>query len=275
MKFLPLSLVIIITLLPNLVKAGDSRGTANYLLISPAKFEGKEVRLDVAYIQPMNWNNSKSDVQFFHASTYDIYNRDFGGQIMVAVLAADSEKFAKKYGVGFKSTTNTLRGILRSNMPGGMSSWIVDTTGKTPEIRNPAQPSSPSDSYNSSSNIWGTDFDAGLKKAATSNKPLLLEFTGSDWCPPCMKLTSTVFETTVFEEFAKKNLVLLKFDFPRKKELPSDLKASNQAVARQFKVNGFPTVILLDSSGTELARKVGYDGKTPEAFIEWVNQNKN
>lgn len=124
------------------------------------------------------------------------------------------------------------------------------------------------------SDIWGTDYDAGLKLAAASNKPVLLEFTGSDWCPPCMKLTSTVFEQPAFEEFAKKNLVLVKFDFPRKKELPAELKSANDAMARQFKVSGFPTLILLSSSGKELARKVGYDNDTPESFIEWVNENK-
>lgn len=124
------------------------------------------------------------------------------------------------------------------------------------------------------SDIWGTDYDAGLKQAATSNKPVLLEFTGSDWCPPCMKLTSTVFEQPAFEDFAKKNLVLVKFDFPRKKEMPAELKAANDAMARQFKVSGFPTLILLSSSGTELARKSGYSGETPATFIEWINKNK-
>ena len=124
------------------------------------------------------------------------------------------------------------------------------------------------------SDIWGTDYNAGLKLAAASNKPVLLEFTGSDWCPPCMKLTSTVFEQPAFESFAKKNLVLVKFDFPRKKELPAELKAANDAMARQFNVRGFPTLILLSSSGTELARKSGYSGETPESFIEWVNKNK-
>ena len=103
------------------------------------------------------------------------------------------------------------------------------------------------------SDIWGTDYPAALTQAASSKKPILLEFTGSDWCPPCMKLTKTVFEQPAFEDFAKENLVLVKLDFPRGKEQSADL---------------------LDSAGQELARKVGYDGDTPNTILKWVQDNR-
>jgi thiol-disulfide isomerase/thioredoxin len=121
--------------------------------------------------------------------------------------------------------------------------------------------------------IWLTDYDAALKQAAADKKPLILEFTGSDWCPPCKALTANVFEKPAFEEFAKSNVVLVKFDFPRRKEQEEALKATNQAMAKKYQVQGFPTVILVSSSGEEMARKVGYAGETPDSMIEWIKQN--
>jgi thiol-disulfide isomerase/thioredoxin len=123
------------------------------------------------------------------------------------------------------------------------------------------------------SDIWLTNYDAALKQAAADKKPLLIEFTGSDWCPPCKALTANVFEKPAFEDFAKANVVLVKFDFPRRKEQEEALKATNQAMAKKYQVQGFPTVILVSSSGEEIARKVGYDGETPDSMIEWIKQN--
>jgi protein disulfide-isomerase len=124
------------------------------------------------------------------------------------------------------------------------------------------------------SDIWGTDYPAALTQASSSKKPILLEFTGSDWCPPCMKLTKDVFEQPAFEDFAKKNLVLVKFDFPRAKEQSAELKAANEALSQKYQVEGFPTLILLDSTGKEVARIVGYQLRTPEAFLKWVQDNQ-
>jgi thiol-disulfide isomerase/thioredoxin len=123
------------------------------------------------------------------------------------------------------------------------------------------------------SDIWLTNYDAALKQAAADKKPLLIEFTGSDWCPPCKALTANVFEKPAFEDFAKANVVLVKFDFPRRKEQEEALKTANQAMAKKYQVQGFPTIILVSSSGAEIARKVGYDGETPDRMIEWIKQN--
>jgi thiol-disulfide isomerase/thioredoxin len=123
------------------------------------------------------------------------------------------------------------------------------------------------------SDIWLTNYDAALKQAAADKKPLLIEFTGSDWCPPCKALTANVFEKPAFEDFAKANVVLVKFDFPRRKEQEEALKTANQAMAKKYQVQGFPTIILVSSSGEEIARKVGYDGETPDRMIEWIKQN--
>lgn len=124
------------------------------------------------------------------------------------------------------------------------------------------------------SDLWSTNYDESLKKAATENRMVLLEFTGSDWCPPCKKQAADVFAQPAFEEFASANLVPVKLDFPRRAEQSEEQKAANQALSQKYKVEGFPTVILLDSKGAELAREVGYGGGGVPAFIEWVNKNK-
>ena len=124
------------------------------------------------------------------------------------------------------------------------------------------------------SELWSTNLDDSLKKAASENRHVLLEFTGSDWCPPCKKQAQDVFAQPAFEEFAKANLVPVKIDFPRRSEQSPETQAANQALAKKYTVDGFPTLILLDIKGGELAREVGYGGGGVEAFIEWVNKNK-
>lgn len=122
--------------------------------------------------------------------------------------------------------------------------------------------------------LWSTDHEASLKKAAAEKRLLLLEFTGSDWCPPCRVQAREVFDQPGFAKFAEDNLVPVKLDFPRKSSQSAETQAANQALAEKYSVEGFPTVILLDSRGTELARKVGYGGGGVEAFISWVEKNK-
>ncbi len=124
------------------------------------------------------------------------------------------------------------------------------------------------------SDLWSTNYDESLKKAATENLMVLLEFTGSDWCPPCKKQAADVFSQRTIGEFASANLVPVKLDFPRRTEQSEEQKAANQALADKYQVKGFPTIILLDSKGAELAREVGYGGGGVPAFIEWVNKNK-
>ena len=124
------------------------------------------------------------------------------------------------------------------------------------------------------SDIWSSNYDASLQKAAAEKRMVLLEFTGSDWCPPCKLQAKEVFEKPAFEDFAKQNLVPVKLDFPRRSEQSAETRAANQALAQKYNIDGFPTVILLDSKGAELARQVGYGGGGVDGFINWVNKNK-
>jgi protein disulfide-isomerase len=123
------------------------------------------------------------------------------------------------------------------------------------------------------SDLWSTDYAAATAQAAAEKKPILLEFTGSDWCPPCMKQNKDVFEQPAFADFAKDKLVLVKLDFPRSKPQAPEIKERNQQLAAQYEVQGFPTIILLNSEGKELARQSGYGGGGVAGFIDWANKN--
>jgi protein disulfide-isomerase len=113
---------------------------------------------------------------------------------------------------------------------------------------------------------WHTSLPKAKALAKSESKPIFVEFTGSDWCPPCKKLHSEVLESNAFAEFAK-GYVLVELDFPRKKEQSDDLKAANKALAKEFKITGYPTVVILDADGKEVSRKVGYGGQSPQEYL--------
>jgi thioredoxin-related protein len=114
---------------------------------------------------------------------------------------------------------------------------------------------------------WGTDLPGALNQARSDNKMVLLDFTGSDWCPWCIKFDGEVLSTGEFASYAGSKLVLVKLDFPRTKPQSADLKQANAALAKKFNVDGYPTYVLLNQAGNELGRQVGYAGGGPSAFI--------
>jgi thioredoxin-related protein len=123
---------------------------------------------------------------------------------------------------------------------------------------------------------WYTDLDEAKAVAAKENKPLLVDFTGSDWCGYCIKLHAEVFDKPEFAEFAK-GYVLVELDFPNKKPQPPEEKAKNKATQAKFGVSGFPTVLLLDAkTGEAYGRQSGYGpGSGPKAYIEKLSAFKN
>ena len=123
---------------------------------------------------------------------------------------------------------------------------------------------------------WYTDLDEAKAVAAKENKPLLVDFTGSDWCGYCIKLHAEVFDKPEFAEFAK-GYVLVELDFPNKKPQPAEEKAKNKATQAKFGVSGFPTVLLLDAkTGEAYGRQSGYGpGSGPKAYIEKLSAFKN
>lgn len=115
--------------------------------------------------------------------------------------------------------------------------------------------------------IWREDFPGALKQAQSENKRVLLDFTGSDWCPWCIKFDHDVLSTSKFAAYAGQNLELVKVDFPRHTQLPDEQRRANDALARQFGVDGYPTYVLLNPAGSELGRQVGYLDGGPDAFV--------
>ena len=118
---------------------------------------------------------------------------------------------------------------------------------------------------------WMTDFAAAKIKAAAEQKPLLLDFTGSDWCGWCIKLDKEVFSQKSFKEFAADNLVLVELDFPRGEEQSEDLKAQNKALAEKYGIRGFPTILVLSPEG-ELIEKTGYQRGGAEAYVAHIKE---
>lgn len=121
---------------------------------------------------------------------------------------------------------------------------------------------------------WLTDLPKALEKAKTEKKLVLLEFTGSDWCPPCKLLHETVLTSKEFGAYADKNLILVEADFPQKKAQSDELKKANQALSDKFKIEGYPTVILLDAGGKVLNKDEGYGGAKPAEFIAGLEKAK-
>ena len=113
---------------------------------------------------------------------------------------------------------------------------------------------------------WLTDYAKAISQAKAENKQVLMDFTGSDWCGWCIKLDREVFEQKEFKEFADKNLVLLKLDFPRTKPQSAEEKAQNEKLSNQFKIQGFPTIVVLNPDGNK-AGELGYTPGGPAAFL--------
>lgn len=122
------------------------------------------------------------------------------------------------------------------------------------------------------SDLWVTNIDEAKTMAAEKERHILLEFTGSDWCPPCKAMARDVFDTETFEAYAADNLVPVFLDFPRDPgKLSKEQAEHNYELQSQYGIRGYPTIILLDAAGQEVARHVGYFPGGPEKFIAFLD----
>ena len=115
---------------------------------------------------------------------------------------------------------------------------------------------------------WTEDFPAAQLRATEQKKRLFVDFTGSDWCPPCIALHDKVLTQPEFLQHAKEHFVLVKVDFPRNKPQADPQREANQILARAYRVQSFPTVLVLEANGTEVQRLNGYNGASPADFIK-------
>jgi thioredoxin-related protein len=123
------------------------------------------------------------------------------------------------------------------------------------------------------SQTWTTNLEEAKKEAASTQKHIILVFSGSDWCAPCIKLDRTIFQSEEFKRDAK-NWVLVKADFPKKKanQLSPELTKSNRDLAEKYNLDGnFPLVVILDAQGNVIA-KTGFDNVAPEYYIQNLHE---
>lgn len=114
---------------------------------------------------------------------------------------------------------------------------------------------------------WQDNFEKALQQAKKENKAVLVNFTGSDWCIWCKRLTDEVFSKSEFENYADENLILVKLDFPRKIDQSAETKMYNTKLAQRFGVQGFPTILLFNSSG-KLVLTTGYQPGGPINYVK-------
>jgi protein disulfide-isomerase len=115
---------------------------------------------------------------------------------------------------------------------------------------------------------WTTDAEKALQTAKAESKFVLMDFAGSDWCPPCKLLKASVFSKKEFLDFAKEKLVLVDVDFPQTHPLSPAQEKANAKLAEKYKAEVLPTVIVLNADGKQVFREEGYDGSAPDKYIE-------
>jgi protein disulfide-isomerase len=119
---------------------------------------------------------------------------------------------------------------------------------------------------------WSDDFDASLAKAKAEGKRVLINFTGSDWCPWCIRMEEETLSKKAFLDYADKHLVLVFADFPRDMagKLSEKTIQQNAMLMKRFGPQGFPSFIVLGPNGVEVDRREGYVQGGPDNFIRFL-----
>jgi len=120
---------------------------------------------------------------------------------------------------------------------------------------------------------WSGDFSAAQKQAAQEHKLIIVNFSGSDWCGPCIRLRKEILESSTFESYATEHLVLVRADFPRQKknQLSKDQVKLNEALADKYNPDGkFPYTLVVDETGKVLKSWDGFPDETPEQFVKQI-----
>lgn len=184
--------------------------------------------------------------------------------------------FQKLYIRGFKcqscsafvSSGNNILGNGQTNQPRPQYKPIPRPI-PTP---NPAPNPNPGGGTNNSA-AWLVDFNAAKTQATASKKKILIDFTGSDWCPPCINLENKVFKSPEFKTQMPPKFILVKLDNPRDKSKQSQAEQGHvRQMMAQFQIKAYPTVVITDSTGKEIHRQSGYGGQGAQQWIDSLNQ---
>lgn len=115
--------------------------------------------------------------------------------------------------------------------------------------------------------LWTTDLEAAKAKAASEKKKVLILFTGSDWCGWCQRLQAEILQQPEFQVYAQESLVLVEIDFPKHKPIDPAVKKQNEQIARRYRIEGYPTLVVLDDRGAKVAT-LGYQEGGPKPLVE-------
>jgi len=113
---------------------------------------------------------------------------------------------------------------------------------------------------------WLTSYTQALKQSQKTGKPILANFTGSDWCHWCIQLHHEVFDTPEFKKWASKNVVLLELDYPHSVPQSAELKKQNEDLLKKYPIEGYPTIYFIRSDGKAFGT-YGYDRGGP---VRWT-----
>ena len=132
--------------------------------------------------------------------------------------------------------------------------------------------------YTAENEGWIVSLEEAYALSKKTGKPILANFTGSDWCGWCKKLTASVFTHKEFKDWAAENVILLELDFPRRKQLPTEIRQQNASLQQAFKITGYPTIWVFglekDANGQfqiDAYGKTGY-AKTPAEFTAAIDR---
>ncbi len=120
---------------------------------------------------------------------------------------------------------------------------------------------------------WSHNFEEAKKQAVEQDKNIIIVFSGSDWCAPCIKLDKNIWQSDAFKKEAEENWIIVKADFPRKKAntLSKEQTDHNRKLAEKYNLEGsFPLVVVLDKTGKVLG-KMGFKNVSPEEYIKMIH----
>jgi protein disulfide-isomerase len=113
--------------------------------------------------------------------------------------------------------------------------------------------------------VWETNVSKAMEVSIKTKKPLLLFFTGSDWCGWCIRLQKEVLKTPEFLKWAKENVILVELDFPRRSHQTEEIKKQNNELQQAFGIQGFPTVVI--ANGVKKDGKVNFQGLGSTGYV--------
>ena len=125
---------------------------------------------------------------------------------------------------------------------------------------------------------WHTDLSKAVSISINEKKPIMLFFTGSDWCGWCIRLKKEVFNHEKFKVWSDDNIILVELDFPRRKKLEPNILNQNRELARIFGVSGYPTCWLVEPQILENSKvnfmKLGKLGYVAGGTDKWISVAK-